>query len=161
MLNRLHSRARCHAAGLALALLGGAGLAHAAQTAPQAASAPEAEQQKVEIRLEVTSGGFKAKPRLITALGERSSLQWGGTGAQSWRLDFTVTRTGDGRLKVLTQPSYGGKALGQHNGTLASGESFGHSFGGADGVPKLKMKRVVTLLPADFKMPTQESRPRS
>ncbi len=162
MLNRPHTLPRRGAAALALALLGVAGLAYAAQTAPQAASAAAAaEQQKVEIRLDVTSGEFKAKPRLIMTLGERSSLQWGGTAAQSWRLDFTVTRTGDGKLQVLTQPSYGGKAVGEHTGVMASGKSFDQRIGGSDGVPVLQMTRVVTLLPADFKMPTQESKPRS
>ncbi|MDR7268586.1 beta-lactamase regulating signal transducer with metallopeptidase domain [Pelomonas saccharophila] len=162
MLNRSRTLPRRRAAALALALLGVAGLAYAAQTPPQAASATQAAQpQKVEIRLNVTSGAFKAAPRLITALGERSSLQWGGTAAQSWRLDFTVTRGDDGKLQVLTQPSYGGKALGEHKGVLASGESFGQRIGGSDGVPALQMTRVVTLLPADFKMPSHESKPRS
>lgn len=162
MLNRPHTLSRRRAAALGLALLGVTGLAYAAQTAPQAASGAEAsQQQKVEIRMNLTSGEFKASPRLITTLGARSSMQWGGKPSESWRLDFTVTHTDDGRLKVLTLPSYGGKVVSQHTGMLASGESFDLTFGGANGVPKLKITRVVTLLPADFKMPNQASKPRS
>lgn len=157
MLHRPHPSSRRRAAALGLALLGAAGLAYAVQ-----AAAPADAPQRVEIKLDVSSGDFKAAPRLITTLGTRSSLQWGATPAQSWRLDFTVTRASDGRLQVLTQPSYGGKALGSHTGVLASGESFGHRIGGSQGVPVLQMTRVVTLLPADFQMPTKPaSSPRS
>lgn len=153
MLNRPHFSSRRRAAALGLALLGIAGLAYAAQATAPASTAEV--QQKVEIRLTVSSGEFKAAPRLITTLGTRSSLQWGATPADSWRLEFTVTRTDDGKLQVLTQPSYGGKALGQHTGVLGSGESFGHRIGGAEGVPTLQMTRVVTLLPADFQLPAR------
>ncbi|KQV60241.1 hypothetical protein ASC95_01855 [Pelomonas sp. Root1217] len=155
MLNRPHFSSRRRGAALGLALLGVAGLAYAAQSSVPASAADAAAQQKVEIRLNVSSGEFKAAPRLITTLGTRSSLQWGATAAQSWRLDLTVTRTEDGMLRVLTQPSYGGKALGQHTGVQASGKSFGHRIGGADGIPALQMTRVVTLLPADFKLPAK------
>lgn len=155
MLNRPHFSSRRRRAALGLALLGIAGLAYAAQSSAPASPADAAAQQKVEIRLNVSSGEFKAAPRMITTLGTRSSLQWGATAADSWRLEFTVTRTDDGKLQVQTQPSYGGKALGQHTGVLASGQSFEHRIGGAEGVPTLQMTRVVTLLPADFKMPVK------
>lgn len=158
MLNRAQTLPRRRAALLGLSLLGIVGLAYAAQTAPPTA---EAEPQKVDIRLDMSSGDFQAAPRLITALGVRSRIEWGPAPGQTWRLDFTVNRLEDGRLQVLTQPSYAGQALGQHTGVLASGEGFEHRVGGADGVPLLQMKRVVTLLPAGFKMPTQEAKPRS
>lgn len=162
MLNRPQSLPRRRAAVLGLAMLGVVGLAYAAQSEPPAATADAKQQlQKVDIRLNLTSGELKSAPRLITALGVRSRIEWGPTPEETWRLDITVTRLEDGRLQVLTLPSYAGKALGQHIGVLASGESFGHRLGGADGVPLLQMTRVVTLLPADFKMPTQESKPRS
>ena len=157
MLNRPHFSSRRRGAALGLALLGIAGLAYAAQSSAPVSPADANAQQKVEIRLNVSSGEFKAAPRLITTLGTRSSLQWGATAANSWRLDFTVTRTEDGMLQVLTQPSYGGKALPQHTGVLASGKSFGHRIGGAEDIPALQMTRIVTLLPADFKLPAKAS----
>jgi hypothetical protein len=160
MLNRAQALPRRRAVLLGLMLLGVAGLTYAAQAAP-AASAAEGQQQKVDIRLNLTSGEFKSAPRLITALGVRSRIEWGQSPGETWRLDFTVMRLDDGRLQVLTQPSYAGKALGQHTGVLASGEAFGHRLGGADGVPVLEMTRVVTLLPADFNMPSQDTKPRS
>jgi hypothetical protein len=160
MLNRAQPLPRRRAALLGLALLGVVGLTYAAQATP-APSAAEAPQQKVDIRLNLSSGELKSAPRLITALGVRSRIEWGPAPEETWRLDFTVTRLDDGRLQVVTQPSYAGKPLGQHTGVLASGETFGQRIGGADGVPVLEMTRVVTLLPADFKMPQQNDKPRS
>lgn len=155
MLNRSHALPRHRAVALLLGMLGVASLAYAAQGEPQAAAAEATQQQKVDIRLNVASGDFKGSPRLITALGVRSRIEWGTKTNEVWRLDLTVTRLGDGQLQVVTQPSYAGKPLGRHTGVLASGESFEHRIGGTDGVPELQMTRVVTLLPADFKLPVR------
>jgi beta-lactamase regulating signal transducer with metallopeptidase domain len=149
---RPSSRRRTTALGLAmLAMLAIAGLAYAAQGGAPGGDASMA--QKVEIRLELDSAGSTAKPRLITALGVPARIEWGTAPDQVWRLDLTVDRSDDGRLQVVTLPSYAGKALGRHTGVIASGATFGHRLGGADGVPVLQMTRVVTLLPADFQLP--------
>ncbi|KQW52067.1 hypothetical protein ASD88_05590 [Pelomonas sp. Root662] len=151
MLNHPRLLPRRRAAVLCAALLGIIGAAYAAQgsepDAPVAASA-----QKIEIQLQVSTGEFKASPRLITTLGARTSIQWGATPASSWRLDFTVTQDPDGQLQVVTEPRYGDKPLARHTGHVASGKSVAHRVGGND-VPTLQMTRVVKLLPADFKMP--------
>lgn len=153
MLKPAHAPTRRQLTVLALTLLGTAGLAYAAQGGTPTPGPDAATQEKVDIRLNVTSGSFKATPRLITTLGTRSSLQWGATPAESWRLEFTVTRADDGRLQVLTLPSYGGRALGEHLGLIASGASAGFRFGGSGGAPELQMTRVVTLLPANVALP--------
>lgn len=156
MLNRPHPLTR--RAGLVLALtgLGLTGLAYAAQATPGTA-AGDAATPKVDIRLTLTSDGVTSTPRLITALGQRSRIEWGASPDKTWRLDLTVTRTADGQLQVLTVPSYAGRALGEHTGTHPSGAPFGHRLGGRDGVPLLEMSRVVSLMPAGAPMPTAAS----
>lgn len=141
---------------LALAGLALAGLGYAAQSPATASSAPGTSPQ-VDIRLTLTVDGSTSHPRLITALGQRARIEWGDSPDTTWRLDFTVTRTAEGQLQVLTQPRYAGRALGEHTAVLASGESIGHRLGGSDGVPVLLMSRVVTLLPAGAPLPTAAS----
>lgn len=154
MLNRPTPLTRRRAAWLGAALLGISGAAYAVQAgAPE--TQPGASARKVEIRLALSSGKFKASPRLITALGARSSIQMEISPGESWQLDFTVMQTGDGKLQILTRPRYAGKALDPHAELLASGDSFEQHLGGADGVPALQMASVVTLLPADFKLPVR------
>lgn len=152
MLSRPHPLTR--RAGLVLALigLGLTGLAYTAQATPGTA-AGDAATPKVDIRLTLTSDGVTSTPRLITALGQRSRIEWGASPDKAWRLDLTVTRTADGQLQVLTVPSYAGRALGEHTGTQPSGAPFGHRLGGRDGVPLLEMTRVVSLMPAGTPMP--------
>lgn len=152
MLSRPKPLTRRRAALLGIPLLCISGAAYALQAgAPNAQ--PGADARMVEIRLALSSGEFKASPRLITALGARSSLQMEIAPGNIWRLDFTVTQGADGKLQVLTQPRHAGKALDPHTELLASGETSERRVGGADGVPSLLMTRVVTLLPADFKLP--------
>lgn len=152
MLSRPKPLTRRRAALLSIPLLCISGAAYALQSgAPNAQ--PGADARMVEIRLALSSGEFKASPWLITALGARSSLQMEIAPGNIWRLDFTVTQGADGKLQVLTQPRHAGKALDPHTELLASGEASERRVGGADGVPSLLMTRVVTLLPADFKLP--------
>jgi beta-lactamase regulating signal transducer with metallopeptidase domain len=156
MLNRPRSLSRRTGLALAAACLGFTGLAYAAQAMPGDAGGAAAP-RKVEIRLTLTADGSTSTPRLITALGARSRIEWGPSPEKTWRLDLTVTQTPDGQLQVVTLPSYAGRPLGDHTGTLPSGESFGQRLGGQDGVPLLAITRVVSLLPADFQMPAPKA----
>lgn len=156
MLNRPRPLSRSTGLALAAACLSLTGLVYAAQAMPSdtgGAAAP----RKVEIRLTLTSDGSTSTPRLITALGAHSRIEWGPSPDKTWRLDLTVSQAADGQLQVVTLPSYAGRALGDHTGTLPSGASFGHRLGGQDGVPRLEMTRVVSLLPVDFQMPVPKA----
>lgn len=152
MLNHPRPLSARRAALLALAGLGLAGLAYAAQS-PAPFSGDAASTARVDIRLTLTVDGRTSQPRLITALGQKARIEWGASPDTVWRLDFTVTRTAEGQLQVLTQPSYAGRPLGEHTAVLASGETIGHRLGGSEGVPLLVMSRVVSLLPAGTPLP--------
>ena len=91
---------------------------------------------------------------LITALGVPTRIEWGDTPGQGWRLEQTVDRTDNGKLKVVTDASYAGKRVSLHTGYLGSGEAFNLEFGG-NGTPTLRMVRTVRLLPPDFKLSAQ------
>lgn len=145
-------RAR-RAALLTLLIAAVSGLSYAAQAdAPKPDSQPP---QKVEIRLNLQTGGVTSTPRLITALGVRSRIEWGNAPSEIWRLDLTVTQADDGRLRVVTLPSYAGQTLGSNTALLTTGQNFGQRIGGTGGVPLLEMTQVVSLLPADFQMPAK------
>ncbi|HEY1130960.1 MAG TPA: M56 family metallopeptidase [Roseateles sp.] len=155
MLKRPLPLTRRRAALLGFTLLGVGFAAYAAQAETPGASPPTT--AMAEIRLTLSSGEFNASPRLILALGARSSLQFETSAGERWRLDFTVTQAADGKLQVLTQPRYAGKTLEPQTEVLAPGEASERRLGGADGVPPLLMTRVVTLLPADFKLPSRKA----
>jgi beta-lactamase regulating signal transducer with metallopeptidase domain len=156
MLNRHRSLSRRTGLALAAACVGITGLAYAAQAIP-GDTGGAATPRKVEIRLTLTSDGSTSTPRLITALGARSRIEWGPSPEKTWRLDLTVNQTADGQLQVVTLPSYAGRPLGDHTGTLPAGESFRQRLGGQDGVPLLEMTRVVNLLPVDVQMPAAKA----
>ena len=155
MLNRTNPWTRRRAAALVFSLLGVVGIAYAAQQTPPAQAADSALVRRVEIRLALSSDGLNASPRLITALGVPARIEWGPSPDKVWRLDFTITRADDGKLQVVTQPAYAGKALGRQTALLPSGQAFAHDIGGADGIPPLQMTSTVTMLPADFKLPVK------
>jgi hypothetical protein len=149
MLNRPALLTRRRAAALGLSLLAVASLAYAAQgTMPDAAATA----RLVEIRMTIASGNDKAAPRLITTLGVPARIDWGVNPGETWRMDLLVTQDADGLLQVVTDASYRGEKLGHHTSHIASGDTQGLSMG-PEGGPRLEVSRVVTLLPADFKLP--------
>jgi len=158
MLNRPSSLSRRRAAALCLGLLGIAGAAYAAQAQPEG-QPPAATAQKVEIRMEMASGEFKATPRLITALGVKSTIEWGAAPGDTWRLDFVVNRADDGKLEVVTDSRHRGSVVGHHTSTVADGAPFAMQLSGAEGSQPLRLNRVVTLLPADYKLPGKVVKP--
>jgi len=164
MLNRAQPLPRRRAAVLGLALLGVVGLAYAAQGA---APVP-AEDGFVDIRMTMTlSNGESRSPRLVTQLGVPATIEWGWDtpGASGgWGMVMTVTREADGRLRTLTtyREGYPLKPVeGSHTALGNSGDSIELLRGSQTGGPDLKLSRTVTLLPPGFKMPPQESKPRS
>lgn len=65
-----------------------------------------------------------------------------------------VTQQLDGQLMMHTERSFGSplqKMDGYHNQTLESGTPFELTFPASDGGPAFVMKRVVSLVAADFK----------
>jgi len=138
---------------LSMLIAGVSALGYAAQAQSPPAAADGA--QFVDIRLALAVGEFKASPRLITALGVPSRIEWGNQPDAVWRLDMTVSRADDGQLQVDTRASLSDRAVGQHTDITPSGASFTQALGGNDGLPQLRMTRVVTLLPADFKLPAK------
>lgn len=163
MLNRAHHPPRRRAVLLGLAILGVAGLAYSAQ----AASPAPVEDGLVEIRMTITlSNGESRSPRVITRLGVPATVEWGWDtpGASGgWGMVITVNREADGRLRTLTtyREGYPFKPVeGSHSALANSGDTMELLRRSQTDGPDLKLSRTVTLLPADFKMPTQESKPR-
>jgi len=156
MLNRPKALTRRRAAALCATLLGIACAAYAAQAQPDPTAATA---QKVEIRMEMASGEFKAAPRLITALGVKSTIEWGAAPGDAWRLDFVVSRAADGQLEVVTDSRHRGNVVGHHTSTVADGAPFAMQLSGTEGSQPLQLTRVVTLLPADYKLPANKVKP--
>lgn len=153
MLNRPARLSPRRRAGLGFALLTAFGLAWAAQQLPPAVMADAQAKQKVEIRMNVTSGDVQGLPRLITTLGVPISIAWSDPQGQGWRLEQTVEVTDGDRLRVTTRASYAGRAVSSFTGHQRSGKAENMRFitpGAAD----LALTRTVTLLPPGFQMPT-------
>jgi beta-lactamase regulating signal transducer with metallopeptidase domain len=156
MLNRPAPFQRRRAAVLGLALLSVVGLTYAAQS-----ELPTSDEALVDIRMTMTlSNGESSEPRIIAKLGQPTTIEWGWdvpgrTGG--WGMVLTVTRDPDGRLRTLTRYSEGQpfKPLeGSHTAITQSGEAIELLRTSTTGGPDLKVRRVVTLLPASAKPPT-------
>jgi hypothetical protein len=152
MLKQAHNPTRRRSALLGLALLATAALAWAAQTAPNTVD-PQA--QRVYIQAEVNIGGHVSKPGLITVLGVPATIGIDhGDGSGQWEIVMTVTQQPDGQLRVHTERSFGTppqKLDGHHDQIGAPGAPAALSFAAPNGGPPFVMKRVVTLVPADFR----------
>lgn len=153
MLNRPQVLTRRRIVLLGLGLLSTAGLAWAAQTGP--AASPNT--QRVYIQTEIRIGERISKPGLITALGVPATIGIDhGDGSGRWEIVMTVTQQPDGQLLVHTERSYGSplqKLDGHHNQIDAPDKPLELTFPAPDGGPAFVMKRVVSLVAADFKPP--------
>lgn len=153
MLNRPRALTRRHIALLALSLLGTAGLAWAAQATPASAQST----QRVYIQAEVRIGENLSKPRVITVLGVPATFGIDhGDGSGHWEVVMTVSQRPDGQLLVHTERSFGTplqKLDGYHDQVAPAGQPVEMSFPAPDGRPAFVMKRVVSLVAADFKPP--------
>ncbi len=151
MLNRPLVLTRRRIALLGLGLLSTVGLAWAAQTGP--AAAPNT--QRVYIQTEIRIGERISKPALITTLGVPATIGIDhGDGSGRWEIVMTVTQQPNGELLVHTERSYGSppqKLGGYHNQINASDKPIEMTIPSPDGGPDFVMKRVVSLVTADFK----------
>ena len=151
MLNRPQVLTRRRIVLLSLGLLSTVGLAWAAQTGPAAAQ----NYQRVYIQTEIRIGERISKPTLITTLGVPATIGIDhGDGSGRWEIVMTVTQQPNGELLVHTERSYGSppqKIDGHHNQINATDKPIEMTFPAPDGGPAFVMKRVVSLVTADFK----------
>ena len=156
MLNRRSPLPRRHAAVLALLMAGTIGLAYAAQTPPDNAQTDALVEIKMTMRL---SNGESRSPRVITKLGQPATIEWGWDEpgrSGGWGMVLTVTRDADGRVRTLTRYREGHPfqpVAGEHTAITGSGESIELRRASQTGGSDLTVSRVVTLLPADYKLP--------
>jgi hypothetical protein len=153
MLNRRQTLTHRRIALLCLSLTGMTGLTWAAQVAP--AALPSA--QRVFIQAEVRIGDNSSRPRLITMLGVPATIGIDhGDSSGHWEIVMTVTQQPDGQLRVRTERKFGSplqKLDGDHTQIAPAGQPIEMSFPAPDGGPAFVMKRVVSLVNADFKPP--------